>query len=339
MLWFWRTFEPTASGWTRFLVYFATSFLGLLGGAAALIIFVDPYDSGRFPALPISGISDDYQRTANVSLGRSANFNAAIFGNSHGQLIDPYRLSKLTGLSFVQMATPGVNAPEEIAMMRWFVRHHHQIGAIVLATDDRWCPSELRPWNNFPFWLYGDSDFDYLRNVLSSRSVAAAYRRLRFALGWVPASDPRGYDNYELKVPANFHYEMPPFHYEPPASEEAIRQIRARNFPGPDELANLLSNVDPSASIIVFFAPRFYTSVPVGGISAFQLDECKSRMRHVVQSRPRGAFLDYFVDTPMARDRQNFWDEEHYRSNVAREIESAIAQAIEDPGAHRDLSN
>jgi hypothetical protein len=77
----------------------------------------------------------------------------------------------------------------------------------------------------------------------------------------------------------------------------------------------------------------------VGGISAFQLDECKSRMRHVVQSRPRGAFLDYFVDTPMARDRQNFWDEEHYRSNVAREIESAIAQAIEDPGAHRDLSN
>src|SRR6185437_9892788 len=192
--------QPDRSGdaaWRRFVMHWMAALVTILAATLAFIILVDPYDSGRFPSIGISGISDRTQRTENVSLGRSDKFDAAIFSNSHGQLLDPERLTQATGLSFVQLAIPGANPPEQIAMMHWFIRHHARIGALVLAADERWCGDDPQPWKWFPFWLYGDSNFKYLINSLNTRSGGAAIRRVKYALGLLKPSDPRGYDDYE----------------------------------------------------------------------------------------------------------------------------------------------
>src|SRR5262245_46057796 len=86
--------EGSDAVWRRFVKRYVAAFVGTLVVVLAFIVLVDPYDSGRFPSLPLRGVSDTSQRTENVSLGRDAKFNAAIFGNSHGQLLDPARLSQ-----------------------------------------------------------------------------------------------------------------------------------------------------------------------------------------------------------------------------------------------------
>src|SRR5215813_13491356 len=125
--------------WRGFVACFLAMLVAVLALALAFVVLIDPYDSGRFPSLGIAGVSDTNQRTEYVSLGRSDKFNAAIFSDSHGQLLDPERLTLATGLSFVQLSVPGAYAPEQLALMDWFIRHHAHVGAIVLATDDRWC--------------------------------------------------------------------------------------------------------------------------------------------------------------------------------------------------------
>jgi hypothetical protein len=66
------------------------------------------------------GLFETGQRTGNASRGRDPRFNAAIFGNSRAQLLDPAKLSEATGLSFVQLTTPGSDPREQMTTMRLF---------------------------------------------------------------------------------------------------------------------------------------------------------------------------------------------------------------------------
>ena len=280
----------------------------------------------RFPALPIAGVADDTQRTANVSLGRSAKFDAAIFGNSHGQLLDPERLSQATNLSFVQLTIPGAKAPEQIATLQWFIHHHSRIGAIVLAADNRWCEEDPQPWHDFPFWLYGESNLTYLVHLLSTRPLTAAYRRLRFALGLMPPSHPRGYDDYEIGLSKNYTFTLPPV----PSLEEYLLAssvpLGDRPFPAIDRLAAELARLPADARIVILLPPRHYSELPVHADAAAVLRECKARLARLVAKSPRRGFLDFLVDSPMTRDPGNFDDTEHYRAHIARQIEAEIAR-------------
>ncbi len=56
----------------------------------ALILIVDPYDSG-FGLLGIKGVDDASPRTANASRARDPQFDSAVIGNSTGQLLKPER--------------------------------------------------------------------------------------------------------------------------------------------------------------------------------------------------------------------------------------------------------
>jgi hypothetical protein len=322
-----RPIEESEAKWRRFVVLFVAVFAGGLAAVLGLIVLLDPFDSGRFPALPIAGVSDDSQRTANVSLGRSANFNAAIFGNSHGQLLDPERLSVSTGLSFVQLTIPGANAPEQIAMLGWFIRHHRRIGAIVLAADERWCVEDPQPWQVFPFWLYDESNFAYLVNSLNTRPLTAAYRRVRFAFGLVAPSNPRGYDDYETGLPKDYAFDFPAAPSAGDGVPVSAIQLGNRPFPAIAQLAALLAPL-PDTPLVILFPPQFYTMLPVTGYDAAVLKECKARFAHLVADAPRRGFLDFLVDTPTNRDPKNYTDLVHYRANVARGIEGQIADIL-----------
>jgi hypothetical protein len=316
------------AAWRGFVARFVVVFFGGLVVVLAVIVLVDPYDSGRFPAIGHYGVSDESQRTANVSLGRNETFNAAVFGNSHGQLLDPERLSQATGLSFVQLTIPGANAPEQIAMMHWFIRHHARIGALVLAADDRWCSEDPQPWNRFPLWLYGDSDVRYLASALNSRSIGAAFRRVKHAMGLVRPSDPRGYDDYEIGVPANYKFVPSPVPDPDESHLGSSGLLGERRFPAIDRLAAELALLPAAVRIVILFPPRHASALKVNAGRMAVLTECKVRLaRLVAGSRGRG-FLDFLIDSPMTREPGNFVDSEHYRARVARQIESEIARIL-----------
>ena len=65
--------------WRSFVLTFLLVLAGGLAVLYALIIAVDPYDTGRFPTFMPPGVSDVNQQTANASSGRNPIFNAAVF--------------------------------------------------------------------------------------------------------------------------------------------------------------------------------------------------------------------------------------------------------------------
>jgi hypothetical protein len=322
--------DRSAEGaWRGFVMHWLAALVAFLAATLVFIVLIDPYDSGRFLSIGIAGIADQTQRTENVSLGRSAKFNAAIFSDSHGQLLDPERLTRETGLSFVQLSIPGANPPEQLAMMHWFIRHHAHIGALVLAADTRWCDADPKPWHWFPFWLYGDSNLDYLLNSLNSRSAGAAVRRIKHAFGLVHPSDPRGYDDYERGLPPGYKFAFPtPAPPPPPVFHFSPADLGSRPFPAVDRLAAELASVPADTRIVILFPPQYYSTLPRDAGGAALVAACKARFAQLVAGTPRRGFLDYFVDSPVARDGDNFDDLEHYRAPVARELEAAIAGVL-----------
>jgi hypothetical protein len=324
--------EGTDAAWRSFVVRFVVVFVAALAATFAFLMLIDPYDSGRFPSVGISGVSDVTQRTLNVSLGRSEKFDATIFGNSHGQLLDPERLSQSTGLSFVLLTIPGAFAPEQLAMMHFFIRHHARIGALVLVADDMWCREHLESWNWFPFWLYGDSNVEYLVHSLNARSAGAAWRRIRHAMGQLEPSGPRGYDDYEKGRPADYRFDFPK---RVPSVRRltAVTDLSARAFPAIDQLAAELAAAPAGTPLVVVFPPVYYAALPTAPQRIAALRECKARLARLAARTPGGGSLDYLVDTPLTRDQASFQDLDHIRAPVARQIEQAIAGMLKGASA------
>jgi hypothetical protein len=343
------------SVWRRFALLFVGVFAGVVGIACAFIILVDPYDSGRFVSfglrspydgttnlvadltggIPTSGAAfgdtDTSQRTSNVALGRSLRFNAAIFGNSHGQLLSPQRLSRATGLNFVQLTVPGSNVREQLAMMHWFIAHHSDIGAMVLALDERWCVTDpaLPLRTPFPFWLYSDSNLVYLANALSTRSLRDSIRRVAAAFGSSRTLDTAGYADYESGKAWSFRPGRPATADEFPTRDE----FRGLDFPGLVRLDAMLGEIPAATPVVIVMPPQFHTRLPPAGTPAAQFrDGCKER---IAQRARHGAFIDFLVDSEIARSPENFMDDEHYRSNIAEIVEADIAAAL---GGRREAS-
>ncbi len=315
------------AAWRRFVMIFVLIFGGGLALLFVLIIAIDPYDSGRFPSFMPTGVSDENQQTASASNGRNPIFNAAVFGNSHGMLLSPARLEKLTGLAFVQMTSPGSGPREQMLLMRWFMQHHPHIGAFVLAADQTWCTHDraIPMLYQFPPWLYGDSNLDYLAHLLNTRAVTTAYRRVLLALGFIKPTDPDGYWDYEAGRIWNFRPEIAPGGTLAPILSDAVD----RAFPALEALDKVLADLPPDTPVIVVMPPQFYTLLPASSShKAAELAACKAELASRVRARTRGGFLDYLTDTPIARNPENFMDAEHYRANVARAIEKDIAAVL-----------
>jgi hypothetical protein len=354
-----RAADMANSVWRRFALLFVGVFAGIVGIAYAFVILVDPYDSGRFASFGLRspddastkqvadltgsipqtgaafGDTDTSQRTSNVALGRSPRFNAAIFGNSHGQLLSPQRLSRATGLSFVQLTVPGSNVREQLAMMHWFITHHPDVGAMVLALDERWCVTDpaLPLRTPFPFWLYSDNNLVYLANAMSTRSLRDSIRRVAAVFGSPPPVDPAGYADYEMGKPWSFKPGPPATADEFPVAGERS----SRDFPGLIRLDAVLGEIPATAPVVIVMPPQFYTRLPPAGTPAAQFrDACKERIAaRAHRGAGGGAFIDFLVDSEIARTPENFMDDEHYRSNVAQIIEADIAAAL---GSRREAS-
>jgi hypothetical protein len=308
--------------WRRFVTTFLSMLIVCLSAVAAFAVIVDPYDSGRFGVHWPFGISDAEPRTADVSRGRDQRFNAAVVGNSHGQLLDPARLSAGSGFRFVQLTMPGTGPREQMTVLRWFLRHHAGRGVVVLVSDSSWCTQDgsLPIEHPFPFWLYARSNATYAAHLLQTRTVRYGWRRILIALGLRTATDPAGYWDYELgRV-----WAFAPQAAAPTPSALAPRPP-LRDFPAIASLGRLLASA--KVTLLILFPPVFVTELPQqGSADADLMAECKGAFAQLAEEQ--GAFLDFLQDSKFARDPKNFMDATHYRGNVAREMESRIVAEL-----------
>jgi hypothetical protein len=315
-----------ASTWGRWLATFVVALA--LGAAAvfALVSIVDPYDSGRVGLLGIKGVNDASPRTANASRARDPQFDSAVIGNSTGQLLKPAELSRLTGLHFVQLTTPGTGPREQLAIMDYFVRKHPKMGALVIVTDASWCSRDpaLPQQHPFPYWLYGESDLDFFGRLFSGRALSLTWRRILVGLGLRQRTEADGYWDYEALGPREFQPVIVPRDDGGPAPTKV-----SEDFPGVALLDVAVKKLPADLPVVLVVPPAYYTMLPKPGrVAAAEEQACNAALRKVVAGRLQSNFIDYRVDNRMTRERAHFMDFGHYRAPIARRMEQGIAEGI-----------
>jgi hypothetical protein len=332
-----QALEPTQAQWRRFARRFVAVFAAELVLVFAFLIAVDPLDSGRFPKLTSAGPIDSVGRVVNVSRGRDPRFDAAIIGNSHLMPLEPKRLSAATGSSFVQLAVPAERKREDAAMIAWFRRNHPKIAALVINADPTICDRDptLPLTAPFPFWLYG-SDLGYLSHMMSASMLRLSARRIKATLGLALTSDPSGTVFEEVK----FAFAGAPPPVQPPATDLSPARLGDTRFPAIDLMEKALDGL-PMSTLIVFIVPPAHVSLlPQENTPEWrEIKTCKYELEQRVRAHPNWRFLDYFLDTPAARDTENFVDANHYRTFFSHMIENDIAGALRvagtaTPGPH-----
>jgi hypothetical protein len=305
------------------------AFLGALALGALLVlavmITIDPYDSGRFGLLGIEGVADSTESTANASRARDPQFDSAIFGNSTGQRLNPAELSQATGKHFVQLTSPGADPRGQLAILNFFARHHPHIGALVIVTDAAWCTHDPAPplKNPFPFWLYGESSLAYAGRLFSWRAVNHAYQRIMIFRGTQKRVAPDGFFNYEDVFPRDKHPTIAP------VDEPAFDGQVSDDFPLATLLDAAVKKLPADASVVVLMPPVFYAIVPQpGSREAAEGEACKAAFKRIVAGRPRSNLLDYRIDNALTRDPLNFVDANHYRTKVALKVQEGIVASL-----------
>jgi hypothetical protein len=310
--------------WRRF----ALTFLGVFGGGVGLVyaalLVIDPYDTGRFSTFMKPGVVDEGQRTSNASHGRDPRFSAAVIGNSRGQMLDPAKLSGLTGMDFVQLTTPASGPVEQMTMLRYFMRYHRRIDAIILTVDERWCGHDqsLPIILPFPFWLYR-GNAEYLAHFFSTRALTFAARRVKMELGLVPADDARGYQDYETGHYRNFR----PGPLQP-AEPPTVAPLDMP-FAGFDLLDPVLAELPGTTHVVFLMSPVYQVWLDeLDPQMIADLPRCKAEVADRAAARPNTTLLDYLHESAISHDAENFMDTQHYRLNIARLLEARIAEVL-----------
>jgi hypothetical protein len=292
------------------------------------VIAIDPYDSGKFGVFGINGVADRNTLTANASRARDADFDSAIIGNSTALLINPSALSRATGLHFVQLSVVGGSPREELTVLDFFLRRHAHVGALVVGADPSWCVHEdnnkPRP---FPYWLYGRSRLVYAGALFSGAAIEHAVQRVQIGLGKRQRSDPTGTFDSEDSWPVGVFRDTNRPADPPPVTDTPLRNV----FPWVSRLDEVISKLPGDVPVVVLVPPTQASTVArPGTLEAADREACNVALKRLVAGRPHSNFINYRVDNALTRDRANFIDYIHYRSNIAAKIAAGVAASVRD---------
>lgn len=310
-------------------------------GYLALAYAVDPYDSGRSGLFSVGAVRPQGPRTAAAVRGRDPAFSGVVIGNSHIQLIEPERLTRLTRIPFVQLAIPATGPGEQLRVLDWFLSHHPAPEAIVLAPDDFWCTDDPRLANDkpFPFWLFARDLPDYLRGLMRYAVAQEVVGRI----GWLlktrrPLARADGWWDYEpdyLGLGYGGAPEPGPGR-DPKRASDRERPVpdtpdpgRAGPFPAAERLRAALARVPARTAVVAVRPPVYHAALPrPGSPRAAAEAACAAAIDGALATHPLSAVLDWRRDGAAARDGDLFFDRSHYRHPLARRVAEDIAAAI-----------
>lgn len=321
-----------AAPWGGFVRIFAITIAALLIGTLALAFLIDPYDTGRTPLTLREGVRPQGPRTAAASRGRDPAFSAAIFGNSHVQLLSPEELRARTGIPFVSLIAPASGPKEGLVLIDWFLRHRRDPAkAVIVGLDSLWCTSNPAMPNDkpFPFWLYSRDPAEYLVGLLRFDVLEELQRRVVHLLTGKGVQARRdGYWDYEANYLA-LGYDRDPTKR---AELERLQATSGGNMHGPHPAAGALEalmKASPDTALILVRPPVYRTELPVPGSADAAADNaCRNAFAALTARRPRTALIDWRRDRPELHDPNQFFDHNHYRQPIARLVEADIAAAL-----------
>lgn len=303
----------------------------LWSAALAVLLALDPYDSGRFALFGEHGVPRFGQRLTVASLARAPDVDTAIIGNSTLQLIDPARLDAAGKRHAVSLTIPGTGPLEQLAVARWLLRHHPgtDLRGLVFGIDAGWCRGDgvLALSNPFPFWLYGDDGIDYALHMMRLQSLNSAGRKVKLLLGQAEPARPDGYSDYDSgRAWDERGLEQ---RLDEAGGEETTTEDAAPHFAALPLLARFLDDVPAQTAVVLVFPPRHHKALPApGSAAARRLDACKAGFAALAAAQPHGRVLDFAHNGDIAEHDENFWDGIHYRAPVARLMEAEIAAAL-----------
>jgi hypothetical protein len=310
----------------RFPLVFVVAGMLFLAGVIALLIGLDPYDTGRLTLFKRTGMFETGPRMVNASRMRDPSFDSAVLGNSTVQLLKPERLNALTGNRFVQLTVPGTGPMEQVAMLRRLVHEKGSgLKALTIGLEYSWCEAarETTTVNPFPFWLYDNNTFAYARGLIRFDTLEAMPRRLRLLFGKERRAAPDGFWDYE-QISGGYN-------------ESIGKSVLVSDLPEPSKgrhsaseaLVAALSLIPGNTAVVLLHPP---THVPAGHVlssrNAERMARCKDELRQAAQQRPNTIIVDAWTDNPLTRDRTLFFDYNHYRSPLAMHVEAEIAKAL-----------
>ncbi|PSC06141.1 hypothetical protein SLNSH_04885 [Alsobacter soli] len=300
----------------------------------ALLLAVDPYDTGRVPGLGLGRTREQAPRTAHASRARDPQFDAAIVGNSHVQLYSPERLNALTGFRFVSLATPATGVREHKALLGYFLKHRTAAPkAMVIGVDEFDCQSgpgaEQRLQSNpFPFWLYAPDFLTYARGVFRTKAVEDTLATIVGAKRPLTLASRDGYWDYEGQ---KLYGERNRARVNP--NSKVPLATHAGPFPGLAILAEMLDEIPSTTRVALVITPVLATLRPSPDSPEGEAEAaCKAAIRSLASVRPHVAVLDFRTDTPLTRDPRAFWDESHITQGLAQALEPDIARAVSPAG-------
>ena len=93
-------------------------------------------------------------------------------------------------------------------------------------------------------------------------------------------------------------------------------------------LSGFLRALSPQTAAVLVLPPVYRAALPDPGTPAERrLEACEAALRTLAAERPRTDVIDYLHDAELAGRNENFFDSIHFRSPVARKIETEIATA------------
>ncbi|WP_406858061.1 hypothetical protein ABEG18_10780 [Alsobacter sp. KACC 23698] len=317
--------------WRAILQVWAVTAVAAAAAVAALILVVDPYDTGRIRGLGLGFTREQAPRTANASRARNARFDAAVLGNSHVQLLSPARLGAATGATFASLIVPGSGIPEQLAVLDYFMRWRPAPPRILIfGVDEFTCRTGLGASQSlqvgpFPFWLYAPGLAAYLRGAFRYTLVEDAVTLLTGSARATSLADADGFWNYE----ANKVWAEAAAATRIDASQKRPMARFDGPFPAVEALSDRIQAL-PSTTRVVIVAPPVYAPLlaPPGSREDAAEAACKARIAAIATQRPHTRFLDFHRDTPVSRSKESFWDGSHMTGAVAQEIEAAIVKAL-----------
>ena len=321
--------EGSAAAWWRFAAIFLVTAIVAAGGFLLIAFLLDPFDTGRSPVRTGQGVPQQINRFAHASRARNPAYNAAIFGNSRIQLVEPAVLTKATGIPFVSLGIEGSYPREQLTVMDWFLAHHPDPAVIIVGIDGVWCEGNYAQQGNpFPYWLYSPSDFAYLRGLFRATTLEGVLRYVSYAIGRRAPSRPDGFWDFEtLYLKASMDSEEKQRALLRPELTTDIN-LTGR-FPAADELAARLARLPSTTRVVLVRPPVFYTGLPTPGTEAMATEvACRDRFAALVKSRPNTALLDWRVDRPEVHERSFFFDHTHYRKPIAHLIEKDLIAVL-----------
>jgi hypothetical protein len=319
--------EPADRRWRGFVATFAAAVALILATTLGLLAALDPYDSGRLALVRRPGVAQQGPRTANASRGRDPRFDAAIFGNSHIQLLRPETLKIQTGLDFVSLIVPGTHPKEQFALIDWFLRHHAQPQALVIGLDGPWCLDGLNSVEPFPFWLYDSNPLVYLYGLMRFSALEHVPGRVAVLLGRAAPARPDGYWDYGVDYAgldmagarAQFFAERPRVSANP------------RNaFPAADRLRAVLAALPAATRVVLVWPPVHVSGLAQPGSAAeATMQACRGAFASLAAAHARTAVVDWALDRPETRLAENFFDQSHYRGALAQALQNDVAAALD----------